>query len=271
MSAKTGMVWTVVVSAWAVSAYAQESMDWQNPPEASISATVVDDHGAPPYVGQGNVPDFDWTTYTKSCCQGPIGGHGPIMTEVYLRTGPSLPVGGGILNNTMETGWHIQGGGRSLFFNPQMTAAWTIDLGVANIYNNGNRPNILFPVFGNLVSLRGLNRTYAFLGFGREWFLIAPANADGANWRVGFDTGGYYGSARADFNATNASGFLRRNDVFGSQYIAVHSDVEIPFGCCTFLTGFRVEYAHTWMDDLLFLQNANIDDVQLLANFGLRF
>src|SRR5437879_2606956 len=52
------------------------------------------------------------------CC-GPVGKNGPIAYEWYLRAGPSLPLGGtGGLANTVETGWLIQGGGRSLFFNP---------------------------------------------------------------------------------------------------------------------------------------------------------
>src|SRR5262249_3695160 len=50
-------------------------------------------------------------------CHGPVGGNGPVGWEVYLRSGVSLPFGGGALTSRLDPGWIIQGGARSLFFN----------------------------------------------------------------------------------------------------------------------------------------------------------
>src|SRR5713101_4542605 len=69
-----------------------------------------------------------WLAYPRLECCGPIGGDGPIQAELFVRTGPSLPVEGPIFGHVLETGWKVEGGGRSLFFNPTMDAAWNIDL-----------------------------------------------------------------------------------------------------------------------------------------------
>src|SRR5262245_54848733 len=60
-----------------------------------------------------------WITYVKPDCCGPIGGNGPIMAELFLRSGVAVPVEGAIFGHILETGWVIEGGGRSLFFNLQ--------------------------------------------------------------------------------------------------------------------------------------------------------
>src|SRR5690242_11217879 len=63
-------------------------------------------------------PD-DYLTYSgPHSCYCPIGGDGPIKTELYLRAGPDFPVGGGVYSRMLQTGWEIQGGGRALFFVP---------------------------------------------------------------------------------------------------------------------------------------------------------
>src|SRR5262249_43949747 len=74
------------------------------------------------------------------CC-GPVGGNGPIGSEVYLRTGVSLPLGNGGLSAASGTGWDIEGGGRVLFFNRAVDAAWTVDLSITNIWNPSSSNN----------------------------------------------------------------------------------------------------------------------------------
>jgi hypothetical protein len=64
-----------------------------------------------------------------------MGAHGPIMAELYVRNGPSIPVGGGVLGAVLNTGWMFQGGARSLFFNPEMTKAWVVDVGISYNFN----------------------------------------------------------------------------------------------------------------------------------------
>ena len=54
---------------------------------------------------------------------------------------------GSVFGHVLATGWDIDVGGRSLFFNPQMSAAWAIDLGLSNINNQGQRSDIMVPFF----------------------------------------------------------------------------------------------------------------------------
>src|SRR5262245_33710638 len=59
-----------------------------------------------------------WLAYPRGpvCC-GPRG-DGPIGSELYIRGGISLPLGGSLLPRTLETGWTIGGGARVMLFNP---------------------------------------------------------------------------------------------------------------------------------------------------------
>src|SRR5262245_63642077 len=43
----------------------------------------------------------------------PVLGGGPIGSETYLRTGPSIPVTGGIIDGRINTGWLVEGGLRT--------------------------------------------------------------------------------------------------------------------------------------------------------------
>ena len=70
-----------------------------------------------------------------NCC-GPIGAHGPVGQEVYLRIGPSFPIGESNFPRNLNTGIATQIGGRSQFFNAAGDAAWAIDAHLAYTYNN---------------------------------------------------------------------------------------------------------------------------------------
>ena len=87
-----------------------------------------------------------YITYQRPDCCGPIGGDGPIQIELYARAGESIPIGNTSFTKTLQAGWMIEGGGRSLFYNPSMDAAWTVDLGLSNTWNHGQRPDIQFPL-----------------------------------------------------------------------------------------------------------------------------
>src|SRR5262249_12528004 len=58
-----------------------------------------------PVPHQPPVPD-DWILYRKceACC-GPLGGDGPLRSELYIQSGWSFPVGGGTFGETLTTGW----------------------------------------------------------------------------------------------------------------------------------------------------------------------
>ena len=150
----------------------------------------------------------DYILGSNPDCCGPVGGDGPISTEIYVRWGPSVNIMHGFLGKELETGWDVDVGGRALFFNPENDAAWTADLSISNVSNQGqhsDRHAILHsiivpdqfgtPTMANNVSVtvRNLNRTYANFGSGREWYLWAPgANCPncgfmpaGTTWRVG--------------------------------------------------------------------------------------
>ncbi len=235
----------------------------------------------------------DYLTYNRpnGCC-GPVGANGPIMTEVFLRSGVSIIAGGGVLSDILRTGWVIDGGARSLFFNPEMTAAWALTYGVSNYAYHGQRPDIHIPLtvlvpaptlgpngqalppqtvrFGTDVpgvTVRDLNQTFANFGGGRDWWLFGAANScDGPLWRVGFDVGGRWGSERLRLHELR-----HRTDVIGGVWVALHSDAEIPCGCGWIVAGFRAEWQYVWSDILQSQNNADLTTVNLLVNLGYRF
>jgi hypothetical protein len=224
------------------------------------------------------------------CC-GPLGGDGPVMTEIYARTGVSFNIGsGGVLDRTLQTGWAIEGGGRSLFFNPAMTGAWAVNYSISNVTNHGENPEIKAPLnvlvpdaaggaphsvqFGQNglpgVTIRNLNRTFVNLGFGRDIYLFGsaspPGQPSGTLWRVGVDFGGRYGTARLELEELR-----HRTDVIAGVWVGVHSDVEIPWGCSTFVVGLRLEWDYVWSDILQIQNDSDLMDLNLMLNFGVRF
>jgi hypothetical protein len=225
-----------------------------------------------------------WITYSRPDCCGPIGGNGPVQMEVFLRSGASIPAYGPIFGHVLETGWDIEGGGRSLFFNPSMDRAWTIDLSLTNILNRGQHSDRTFTYNINVntsaaglpativqvpiqASVRELSRTYANAAFGREWYLLGSAtDCCGKRWRFGADLGGAMGTAKGEFFQTTHT-----TDVIGAVLVGLHTDLECPCGCCTFLVGFRTEWRLSWMDILQTQNNSNLSDISFLANLGVRF
>ncbi len=258
-----------------------------------------------------------WILYPRwpGCCC-PTGADGPIGMEIFLDAGPSFNVGSDIFGHALATGWEIEGGARTLFFNPECTRAWTVSFAVSNINNHADdqtqrviltdltagqaglvttnangqttintvraqqfginpavlngtttQPLAMFPV-----TVKSLNRTYANLGLGGQWYLWGPAHVEGINagglpnWRVGGEVGGRYGTEKLDLNEIR-----HRTDTIGGFYVAVYSDVEYHCHCCVFTAGLRTEYGYTW-DDILQHQNrADVQDVNVLVTLGVRF
>jgi hypothetical protein len=239
---------------------------------------------APGPLGPAGLSDYITYKRPHGCC-GPVGGDGPIMTEIFLRSGVSIITNSDGLAGTLRHGWVIDGGARSLFFNPEMTAAWAITYGLSNnVYNNGYREqkfplNVLVPTatggaqpirFGvdvPGVTVRDLNQTFVNLGGGRDWWLWGAANScDGPLWRVGFDFGGRYGSERLRLEELR-----HRTDVIGGVWFAVHSDLEFPMGCGYLVTSLRAEWNYTWSDILQIQNDSDIMTVNLLVSLGYRF
>jgi hypothetical protein len=253
--------------------------DFAAPPPGPLDSapapllTSAQNEVPPPNAINPPLPPSRWVTYTCPECCGPIGGDGPIRMGIFLRTGPVLPVHGGFLSGTTSTGWTIEGGGDSYFFNTTRDAAWIVELSVSHDYNNGNRPFLTYFLEGDHVSTDTLNRTFINIGFGREWWLLGSACSCERTWRAGVDAGYRYGTARLDVHQfDNASGeFERLNGMVAGPYAALHTDVEFPCGCCcVFFAGVRAEWDYTFMN-LVPLQNNDLMDVNLLLNIGVRY
>jgi hypothetical protein len=219
-------------------------------------------------------------------CFCPIGGNGPIQSEIYVRAGVDFPFGSGEMARSLTTGWEIQGGARVLFFTEEdRSSAWVADLGLVNSYNRADRPDIQIPLsvlvdngtgtkvrtnFGSNglpgVTVVDENRTFASLGFGKEWWYALGEGYDAPRLRWGLDVGGRYGSASAGFNEIR-----HRTGVIEAFFSDVHSDLEFPCGCCTYYTGLRAEYSYTFSNILQSQNNADVQGMTILATLGVRF
>jgi hypothetical protein len=240
------------------------------------------DH-APPVPPTGTMSLSSWILYPRGpgCC-GPVGSNGPISGEVYLNAGVELPIGGNIFGHELQTGWAVEGGLRSLFFNPAVDAAWTVSLGISNIYNTTAHDesvtlkNVPVVTTGNAtmtvpqvnVTLASLNRTYVNLSGGREWWLWGKADdPEGSrNLRVGFEAGGRYGTGKVEFNE-----IVHKTDILGGLFVAIHANVEVPYCGCVFVAGIRGEYSYTWNDILQRQNPSDLQDINLLFTVGARF
>ena len=265
-------------------------------PAAVPYGPAAAEEGPPPQPGQLLNPAApphvlsSWILYNKPCCCGPLGEHRPLHYELYLRAGPSFPIEGSVFGRTLETGWDIEGGARLLFFNLPQTAAWTLDLGLGNVHNNSRRADVKVPIirrdpnpnFNRLlpvsptnqpfirvddpVTIRALNRTFVNFSGGREWYVIGNGSCEGPAWRIGADFGGSWGTAKAEFFEIR-----HRTDVVGRLFVAIHSDVDVPCGCCIFTFGVRGVWDYSFSDVLQKQNNGDLQDIQVLGTIGVRF
>ncbi|MCU0703951.1 MAG: hypothetical protein MUF18_08250 [Fimbriiglobus sp.] len=222
-------------------------------------------------------------------CYGPVGANGPVTYEPYLRTGVSLISGGGTMAAVTKTfGWNFQGGARSLFFNPTGDAAWVFDLGLSHTNHRGrgaaNPLNIEVGAvkFGGglnrdlfAVGLTELRRTSFNFGLGRDYFLNGPGvvgqEPGYGNFRAGWDIGGRWGTASADFEPFgDPGGNRRRQDVFHGLYLGGQGTWERPMGAWTFYIGGRIEWGYYWTD-MIPPNDGDFRDVNLLLVGGVRF
>ena len=123
------------------------------------------------------------------------------------------------------------------------------------------------------VTVASLNRTLFNYGVGRDWYLFGGngnCGCDGADkgaaWKVGFDGGGRWGSAKIELHELK-----HRTDVITAAYAALHTDLEIPWKCCIWTFGLRLEWDYTWMQILQGRNDTHLQDANFLVNFGVRF
>jgi hypothetical protein len=109
---------------------------------------------APP---PGHYQLSSWMLYPRSpgCC-GPTGSFGPIAAELFFQVGPSFPIGGGAFGHEFGVGWDIEGGARTLLFNPQCDAAWAIVVSASNINNHASDQSEKFNLNGLTTGQTGL-------------------------------------------------------------------------------------------------------------------
>jgi len=244
--------------------------------QSGTSPAPVPQPGAPttPPVPAGDIAHeggtglSSWITYERHDCCGGRGGGTPILVEAFVRVGPAFPMGGEFFGRNLDTGWMIAGAARTMFFNHALSAAWAVELGISNTYNPSTSTDTTFldHTVNQVVSIRSLDRTFANVGLGREWYLWTSAGDDqGAHLRWGADVGGRYGSATVQFNEIR-----HRTQVIEGFYTAIHADVEIPHGRWTYLAGIRGEYGFTW-SNIFAKGDGNMQDMTLLVNFGARY
>lgn len=302
------------------------------PPIATAPATGVG--AVPPSAAAADANPAgvnDYLTYRRpgACC-GPLGLYGGISTEMFMRPGISFPIGGSILGRALAPGFMIQGGGRSLFFNRAQDLAWTVELGISSTWNDANRDITAFlsgvqrpvlqfagnnqtaqandangnPLVDTIAALplttSSVNETYVHLAIGHEIYLLgfADVSDDGCKWRLGWDVGGRWGSAKLvymegsgtniplsqaaidEFDRANPFGgtplpgpvpFKHRTDVVGGPCLALHTDFEVPFKSCVFFGGVRTELSYIFADLLQQQNNTDLMTVNLLFNLGCRF
>jgi hypothetical protein len=292
MNFKTFVLCGLMLAGWGLgSAHAQYSkMPTGDKAPTLGSGPSMADGGASALVPSaqqtGGAPMLsDWITYCQKGCRFPLGGDGSIQYELYVQPGIVMPIGGSFFGHTLQDGWEIQGGGRTLFFNPQGDAAWTADVSLSNMHNNGQRADLSATLLNTIqqiptgfgstigvqvpsidVTTRSLNRTFFNLGFGREYYFWGAPQADNWTLRAGFDAGGRYGSAKLEMHEIQ-----HRTDSIAGIFVSLHSDLEIPYGCITLIAGMRLEWDYTWTDILQSQNNGDVQDINLLFNAGFRF
>lgn len=238
------------------------------PPPTVTEGAAVPSPGVSttPTVQEGSTGLSSWITYERhDGSNGPTNGPPGVVTEIFFRVGPSVPVGHEFFGQVLPTGWMVEGGARALFFNRAWTAAWVGEVAVSNVNNQTEDTTTVFMHnLAKTVSIRALNQTYFGLGLGREWYLGTPADTPGRHWRFGLDVGGRYGAATTQFNEIR-----HRTNVIEGAYGAVHTDLEIPYGRYSYLAGVRIEY--DIMRSNILDGRSNLQAMTGLFNFGVKY
>ncbi len=264
------------------------------PPPSGRSAETLGALTAP--VGANGLPPgaygSPWYSDGPGCC-GPTGRNGQVAYELHAETGPNIPFGGGEFTDRLHAGWVVGGGGRTLFFNQEGDAAWTIDLGLSYTYNRGSANNlsdvfirqppltdqqtqqlIFRPDILTTSRIRGLHRTSFNFAAGRDWFLWGPGNPGGeAGWNVrsGLDIGGRWGTSHVDIVPdANPALYSRRQSVFHGVFVGAHANCEVPVGGWIWTSGLNVQWGYDWTNVIIPLKG-DIQNINILLTTGFRF
>ena len=260
-------------------------------PLPAMSILTPTDATAPPAANSASqgVPG---AVYSPWCGDQPagalgVGANGPVTYELYARSGPSILGQAGGFNGALQTGWVNQIGSRTLLFNRAGDAAWTLDLGLGNTYNKGNRLD--HPVLVEVGSLKGadpsnrdsiplgirsLRRSSFNFGLGRDWFLDGPGSvgqAADSNWRFGADVGGRWGTASVGYEPVgDPGGYRRHHGIYHGVYLGTALNWEKNFGGWILLAGVRAEWTYNWTN-LIPPLDGDIQDINIMFTLGVRF
>jgi hypothetical protein len=192
------------------------------------------------------------------CCAYP---HLYCPFQVYVRTGPAIITGTGLLDAVLETGYAVEAGVKTfLYDDDHRTAAWTASLGIDYLYNNADLPA---PVIKDraVTTVRELHRTYVHIAGGREWYWETPRGWD---LFAGIDAGGRLGSAHAKFNTEP-----HKTDAAQAIFIGLDAGVLIPRCGYDLLFGGRFEWSHDWVELIEF--DNELDQMKFLLTAGIRY
>lgn len=257
------------------------SASWGQPPTTAAGPASITP-GSPPSSGMQLLqsPELVDSQMTSPLMQDttalPTGRHGPIGHEIYFFTGPTIPAGAGVLGQYLNTGWLVEGGGRSLFFNPAQDRALTLRFGITFQENQGHDAAPTYSLFGMAVRTRSLYRYSGVAALGREWFRHGEGPwGEGRNTlRFGFDFGARWGGQRINLDIVDDpvdnTEYRHYHDIFGGSVVGAHGGFDIPFRSWVWNAGFRVEYGYNW-SNMLRGQNSNIHDINLLLMTGFRY
>jgi hypothetical protein len=245
-----------------------------------------------PFSGAGPAGDYNgWT-----------GSTGALTYELMGYNGPSFPVLGGILNNRLTVGWTVGFDSRTLFFNEDHTAAWTLILGYSYTFNKGQDEQVnaaevatarqiqtgvdanFNPIFSrNPIDglapqyIRALHRQSFNFGFGRDWWLNGPGvlgQEPVSNWRYGVDVGGRWGTGHVDmmpqFPTDQRSTFFRRGGIYHGVYLSQHLQYERSFGNAILYAGFRTQWGYNFMN-MVPPNDGDLQDFNFTMIYGVRF
>jgi hypothetical protein len=251
-------------------------------PMPSVPFAAPAAQGMPP--SQPGISEY--LAYPRPTGSTGVGGDGFIAGEVYLRSGITFNLGGtGVFGRIYEPGFEIQGGVRSVFFQPDPTVGWTIDLGLSTTWYHNRRDEItvlrnvpstssilgqnITTILPSLpVTPTNLNQTAFRLALGQEYYLFGDADpADGyLKWRAGWDAGGTLGTEKLNFDEIG-----HRTGMTYGGLLAIHSDVEMPYGQCIFQAGCRAEYRYTGSNILQSQNNSDLSTLGFMFSAGVRY
>jgi hypothetical protein len=228
----------------------------------------------------------DYLSYLRPTGSTGVGSNGPIGNEAYIRSGVTANLGNNnIFGHIYQAGIEVQGGVRSIFYRPEPTVGWTVDVGLSSVWYHHRKNEIAtlhnFPrttsVLGQNVTTiipnfpvtpTELNQTSFRVALGQEYYLMGDADpADGfMKWRAGWDAGGDLGTQKLNFLEIR-----HRTSTIGGGLAAVHTDIEMPYGMCILQAGLRAEYRYTWSNILGAQNDTNMSTLGAMVTAGVRY